>query len=152
MKIEFYVTPNFIRNGYSHSKIMFYVENIGYFGVFINGKSGNIEKQAYEIIKMKTSNIIGDRNAGIYTKFSVVKNYWNRFSELSRERIFKASKKAHEAFKYFIKKYENQIKSYNAGDVTPDEMLHILDEYVCYFIGFIDCLKNGYSFDIDQKI
>lgn len=151
MKLEFYVTPNFIRNGYSHSKIMFCVENLGYFGVFINGRNNNIEKQAYEINKMKHSNLIGDdRNASYYTKFSILKKQWNYFSEESKERIVKASKKAHEALKYFIKKYNNQINSY-AGDVTPREMINILDEYVCHFMGVIDCLKNGYDFEIVPK-
>ena len=151
MKVGFYVSPNFMRNGYFHSKIMFYAENLGYFGVFVNGRNGNIEKQAYEFQKMKHSNLIGDNKClGYYTRFEGIKNSWGNFTSEAKERIIKASQKANEALKFFIKKYNNQINSF-AGDVTPREVIDILETYVGYFTGFIDGLQKGYDVNIDLK-
>ncbi|MBR4317093.1 MAG: hypothetical protein IKP65_09090 [Alphaproteobacteria bacterium] len=154
MKINLYVNPNFIRGGVCHGKVMFSIENLGWFGCFINGQTGKIEKQAYEWGKFKWKNIQGDSYNGVlpYRSLKILKSVWNILTDAQREKIFHASIKASEALKYFIKKYNTQINSFaNAPYTNPRETIGVINEYVWYYIRFISALHSGSDFNIDPK-
>lgn len=154
MKIGIYVNPNFISNGNAHGKVMFKIENLGYFGVFINGQSGKIEKQAYEWKKFHWRNVIGNcvNYSIFFNNFTSLRAGWKNLSVNHQEKIFHTSMKACEAFRYFIKKYDSQINDFSLN--TPynsKEIITIINDYVWYYIKFITALHNGDNFDIDPK-
>lgn len=154
MQVSVYINPNFVSNGTSNGKIMFKIENLGYFGVFINGQTGKIEKQAYEWKKFHWRNVIGNcvNYSIFFNNIASLRAGWKNLSINHQEKIFLASMKACEAFKYFIKKYDSQINDFSLH--TPyhsKEIVTIVNDYVWYYIKFISALHNGDNFDIDQK-
>lgn len=153
MKIMVYTNPSFIRNG-EHGKIMFRIENLGYFGVFINGQTGKIEKQAYEWKNFHWKNITG--NCVNYQVFcrshSGLKAIWSKLSINHKEKIFLASMKANEAFKYFIKKYDSQINDFASNNnLTSLQVVEYINDYVWNYIKFVSTLHEGHDFNIDPK-
>ena len=147
MEIKFYVNPDFVRGTVSNGKIMFKVENLGYFGTFVNGQNGNIEKQAYEYNGFRWNNISGNAHSKIYCTFSELKSMWNSLTPAQQEKVSIATTKAIESFRYFVKKYNNQIATYP----NPRNIVNEINDYVWYFTKFVNALRNNQNPDIDPK-
>lgn len=148
MKIKLYVNPIFIRNQNVHSKIMFQIEGIGWFGVFVNGQTGKTEKQAFEINNFNWSNVVGnDRRATMVYDMENLKQIWKVMLSPQQERLFKASLKVGEAFKYFVKKYNNQFTSIPNHQIIAD----YINSYTDYIIKFVTALHDGIDMNIDHR-